>query len=239
MKTKRTSTMKSNQRFLRAFCAIALSTAILLAFAPAGRANLTYEVYMNVAPLTTGANGPYSLDFQLAQGADNQNNTVTISNFNITGGSFSGTSFVSAGGASGSVASSVVLSSTAGVANDDIEFAEYFTIPTTKITFQVNETNNQETGGTSPAADQFNIAVLENDADLDPIETSDPFDALFIDPMTGSQNQNQFQEYTSNGEDGNPAGVTAVPEPGSMAMFSIGGLVLAIWIRRKTSRICA
>ncbi len=225
--------IKPNPRLPRSLCALALSAVALAALAPAAHAQLTYEEYVNVAPLEAGANGPYSLDFQLIQGSDNVSNSVTLSNFVITGGNFTGVSYT-AGNESGGVASSVVLSSTAGVpvSFGDNEFAESFSAGTSLIQFKVTETNNAETVAEgSPIADQFNIAVL--DTNLNNIETTDSLgNTLFEDPMTGSRSPGQFLEFESNGDDGNPAGVTAVPEPGTYAMLSIGGFAILAWRSR-------
>lgn len=215
-------------RIVRAFRAAALSAAFLLALAPASRAaNLIYYVTLDVASLTSNANGPFSLDLQLVPGSDNVTNTVTLSNFTAFGGSFTGIPSFTNGGESGSVGTSVVLTNSDPVDN---EFAEPFTSSTTLIMFKVNETNNAETVGVGdPVPDQFNVAIL--DSGLSNIQTTDPGggNALVSDAMVGSPFLSQVNTYTSQSPD---AGVTAAaPEPGSAALLLLGaGGLLA---RRK------
>ena len=224
-----------NKRTLRNCCAAALSTAFLLALAPAGSAApLVYTVTLNVGALSTSLNGPYSLDLQLVPGSDNITNTVTISNFSVSGGSFTGSPTFTMGGESGSTASSVVLTNSN---SEDNEFAQAFTGSTTQITFKVTESNNQETVGSgSPVPDQFNIAIFDTNGVN--ITTTDPSgsDELISQAMRGVQGTGQIEVFQGNGEDGNGV-VTVIPEPRSTAMLSLGGALLALWgFRRKNSK---
>src|SRR5271167_2625596 len=115
-----------------------LTTALVLALAPSAKAttfpDLTYNVTLNLSSLAADnpAGSPFSLDLQLLQGSGNVPNTVTLSNFTFTGGTASGTPAFTVGGVTGSLASSVVLSSTVGGSIDN-EFDELFSSGVTSI----------------------------------------------------------------------------------------------------------
>jgi len=221
-------------RIIRALGAAVLSTALLLALAPASRANnLIYYVTLNVASLDSNLDAPFSLDLQLAPGSDNVTNTVTLSNFTAFGGSFTGVTYT-AGGESGSVGTSVVLTNSNPSNN---EFAEAFSNTTTSIMFKVNETNNQETvtSGT-PAPDQFNVFIDDNNTADGFVPTTDPSgnDTLANDAMVASPLLSQVNHYSSQSPD---SGVTTsiVPEPGSAAMLLVGACGLVARKRRSAA----
>lgn len=227
-------------RILGTCGAAALTAAALLALAPSSHAaTFTYNVTLNVGTLVGNPNGPFSLDLQLVPGSANFANSVTISNFVVTGGSFTGTPTYTNGNESGSTSSSVTLSMSVGSSPfNPEEFAQAFTSSTTQISFQVQETNNQETVGSgSPIPDQFNVAIL--DSGLNNIATNDPStgNTIVSNAMIGSQIlSQQVATYASTGSDGN-GGVTAVvavPEPASAAMLFVGAIGLVA--RRKTRR---
>jgi hypothetical protein len=239
MKSKRITNMKTKKRIQRIYCAAMLSIASLLALAPAVRANtFVYTVVLNVGALDTDPNGPYSLDLQLAPGSNNISNSVTLSNFSLTGGAFTGAA-TEIGGVSGSTASSLVITNSSDVDN---EWFQEFTPSTTQIAFKVTETNNQETvtEGT-PINEEFNVAIL--DTNLNNISTNSPggTDLLIQHVMDGGpQNLGSVGHWNSNDADGQGnIGVTAIPEPGSTAMLGIGCTILAFWLRRKAFRVCA
>ena len=222
-------------RTIRAFCAAVLSTVFVLALAPASRATtgselLTYNVTLNVASLVSNPNGLFSLDLQLVPGSDNVSQTISISNFSVTAGSFTGSPNYT-GGATGTTASTVVL--TNSNASDD-EFFQTFTAATTQISFRVAESNNQEVGGEDPTPDQFNVAILDNTTNN--IPTTDPSggNAMVSDAMVGSQNLSLINVNSSQSPDGGVTAVVAAPEPGSAALLLFGALGLCV--RRRTLR---
>lgn len=215
--------MKST-RILRA-SALLLSAAALLAFAPAAKAvtfpDLVYTLTLNLSSLQSNPNGPFSLDFQLATGSGNVSNTVTLSNFVFTGGSATGTPTFTTGTESGSLGSSVVLTSSSVVS----EFAQAFTAGVTQISFQVDETRNTDLVGNGTAVpDQFNVAILDNN--LNNIPTTDPSGAneLATSVLVTTETAATVKQFS----------VAAVPEPSTYATL-LGGLVaLGVMLRRRT-----
>jgi hypothetical protein len=205
-------------RILSASGAALLSTAFLIALAPAARAttypDLDYYVTLNVSPLELNPNGPFSLDLQLVQGSGNVTNTVTLSDFQFVGGSPTGTPDYTSGNESGSLASSVVLINTAS----DNEFAEALSSGVSQISFKVDETPNSEiVDSGTPIPDQFNIAILDNN--LNNIPTTDPSggNTLVSSALGSNATLASVGTYSSLSPD---AGVTAlaVPEPRSWAL---------------------
>jgi hypothetical protein len=200
---------------LTTFSLLALNSAKATTFP-----DLTYNVTLNLAPLSGySANGPFSLDLQLAEGSGNVSNTVTLSNFVFTGGTAAGTPNFTTGGESGSLAGSLVLTDT----SLDNEFAEAFSSGVTSISFHVDQTPNSEevTQGTA-IPEQFNVSIIDNN--LDYVPTTDPTgaDTLVNSDLGTHATVNQFS-------------VEAVPEPGTTSLLMAGGILMAgmtLWRRR-------
>jgi hypothetical protein len=244
MKIKRTTNMKIKKRTRLICCAAVLSTAFLLALAPASRAaNLIYTVTLYTSSLDSNPDAPFSLDLQLltgsgnpTTGAGNVSNTVTLSNFTFLGGSASGTPNFTAGGESGSLAGGLTLTNSSG----NNEFAEAFSSSVTSITFKVNETLNTEVVGSGlPTPDTFSVFIDDNNTADGFVPTTAPggADALVISELVSGDTFSSVGFYDSTSSP--DPGVVAVPEPGSTGMLCLGGTILAIWVRRKTSRVCA
>jgi hypothetical protein len=221
--------------FSRLCGAAVLCGSAYLAFAPVSRADLVYYVTLNVATLTTNPNGPFSLDLALSSGADtpDSDNTVTISNLAFTGGSV-GAATYSNGGESGSMSSSVVLTTS----NFDNELAQSFSNTVTKITFSVDETSTTD----NPYPDQFSVAIL--DAGLGNIQTTDPSGAntLVLSNLNTAETLASVATYNSTAT-GEAPGVTtsAVPEPGSVLgiVCGLGGLGFRAWRRARRGVVLA
>jgi len=222
-------------RLLSAYGAAMLSTALLLALAPAARAtpfpDLVYTVTLNVNSLGQDPNAPFSLDLQLVQGSGNVLNTVTLSNFVFTGGTASGTPDYTNGMETGSLASSVVLTSPATPEGEVSELAEAFSAGVTQISFKVDQTPNSElvSSGT-PIPDQFNVAIL--DSNLNNVPTTDPSGAaadtytLVSSPLGESSSLATVKTYT----------LQVAPEPSTYATL-LGGLVaLGVMAIRRRAR---
>ena len=217
--------MKTTRTY-RLCCAAVLSGAAWLALAPQSRAaNLNYYVTLNTASLVGNSNAPFSLDVVLGSGAQspNSDNTVTLSNFIFHGGSVGATSY-SNGGESGSMTSSVTLTTS----GEDNELAQYFGNTVTEIQFSVSMTSNTD----NPFPDQFDIAIL--DSGLNNVQTTDPAggNTLVLANINTAQTLASIQTYqsTSNGEAPGIT-VTVVPEPTSLvsllaAVFGATGLYL-------------
>jgi hypothetical protein len=192
-------------------------TSLLLALAPTAKAttypDLQYNVTLNLSSLDLLPNAPFSLDLQLVTGsaAPNITNTVTLSNFVFTGGTASGTPDYTNGNESGSLASSVVL--TTG----------------TTPSFHVDQTPNSElvSSGT-PIPDQFNVSIL--DSNLNNVPTTDPSGAandtytLVSSAISSSETASNVNYYT-----------LATPEPSSAALsfIAIGGMLGLVLLRRR------
>ena len=230
-------------RILSASAAL-LATAFL--FAPAARAqtfpNLTYYVTIQNLNSLPSANGDYSLDLQLITGSGNQTNTVTLSNFVFTGGTASGTPSFTNGNESGSLASSVVLTSNSNPNTAiDNEFAEAMSSGVTQISFKVSETPNSETVTSGTAApEQFNVAILDDG--LNTITTTDPTGNgnLVSSALGESSTIASVNTYSGTGSD---AGVTvvvgaaAVPEPRSAVLGLLATGVMFGLLRKRFVRV--
>lgn len=220
-------------RILSAAGAALLSTAFLIALAPAAQAtpfpDLTYNVTLNLSSLNLDPNGPFSLDLQLITGSGNQTNTVTLSNFVFTGGTATGTNF-STGNVSGSIGSSLVLTSNANpnTASDN-EFDENFSSGVTQISFHVDQTPNSETvtSGT-PIPEQFNVAILDDN--LNNVPTTDPSggDTLVSSPLGETSTSATVNQYSLN--------LQATPEPSSVFLGLIGAGVMFGMLRKRFNR---
>jgi hypothetical protein len=218
-----------NTRIFRTFTKVALSASFLLALASVSKADLTYFVSLDVSSLLTKPNAPFALDFQLITGSGNVSNTVTLSNFVVTGGNLSLTPDFTNGGQSGRVDSSIVLTNTAS----DNEYATLIDAGVTLITFKVTETLNSEVVGSgTPIQDQFNVAIYNSN--VDNLPTLDPSggNALVSSVISAGQTLSSVQTFASPDSGVNTfVGTSAVPEPGSAGLLLLGACGLLA--RRK------
>ncbi|MGC4015514.1 MAG: NF038129 family PEP-CTERM protein [Luteolibacter sp.] len=207
-----------------------LSTALFLGLAAASQAALTYTVTLDVTSLVGNTNAPFSLDLQMATGSGNVANSVTISNFQVTGGSFTG-SPVAGGSYSGSFDSTLVIDNTAA----NTYFAQEFTAGTTTITFDVTQTTISEFVGTgTPIPDQFNVFIDDGNTADGYVPTNDPSggNALLVSTISAGETVQDISTYTSGSPDaGVHVTVSAVPEPTSALLLGLGGL--GLFARRR------
>lgn len=116
------------------------------------QAQLFVNVRLDTAPLVGHGAAPFWLDLQLTNGDGTPNNTTTLTNFDLGGGSASGSPTL-VGGATGSLASAVTLT--------DSAFLNAFTqglVPGSVLSFDLLLTTNAAEGG-SP--DRFSLALLD------------------------------------------------------------------------------
>lgn len=213
--------MKSLRSFKPAFTLLALLCALFSAnFA---RAQFGFIVDINTASLVGKPGSPFSLDFQAIYGSGGPQ-TILLSNFVVTGGSFVGPA-TSIGNVSGSLASTLTLNPTSGSFFN--EFFQEFSTGVTDIRFMVSPTTGPAAG--TPTA--FSIAIL--DSSLLNIPTTGLGDSLLMINLDGRSSNLQTGVST-----GATAGVTAVavavPEPstyGAIAGLALVGIVA--WRRRR------
>ncbi|HSI15381.1 MAG TPA: NF038129 family PEP-CTERM protein [Chthoniobacter sp.] len=224
-----------NNRIFRSFTKVALTASFLLALASVSNAaNLVYFVTLDVASLVSNPNGLFALDLQLVPGSNNVTNSVTLSNFIVTGGTLTGSPDFTFGGATGSSASSITLTNSN---SSDNEYAELFSSGVTRIQFQVTETSNSETVGSgTPIPEQFNVAIYDNTQSN--IPTTDPSggNTLVSSAIVAGQTLSSVQTFTSMSPDAGVSAtvsLSAVPEPTSVGLLLVGACGLLA--RRKRS----
>ncbi len=220
-----------------------LATAFALLGAPALHAQLlTFDVDLNTAALNSqnSANAPFYLDLQLNYGSTPQpSSTVTLSDFQFTGGNALGSATTS-GSASGSLGSTVSL--TASSSSQFNELFQQFSSSTTDINFHalVSESG----AGTVPT--EFATAIFDNSLGSPaPLFTSAPdtqsLVLLNLNPTNTMANVGAFTSISS--ADGNTpvtgisATITPVPEPSTTAAILGGAVLLFAFCARRFRRL--
>lgn len=211
----------------------ACAFSITLAWTGVVHANVIYTVSLNTSAIS-GAAG-YALAFSFTDGSlvGDNNNTVTLDNFNFgVGGSAAG-SPVPSGGGSGSIGSSVTLSDSAFLNT----LAEGFT-PGASLSFNVKLTTNVDAGGT-PDFFGFSllnggIPLLTQDDTLGDnllyfnIDSDNPAPAVFA-TAAGSPVTLDAPTVTLAPPNGQ------VPEPGSLFLLT-AGLAGLLEVRRRRAK---
>lgn len=215
------------------------ATAIALASTPALRAQtLSFNVNLNTASLNAqdGASAPFYLDLQLNYGdSTNPTSSVTLSNFQFTGGSALGTP-TTTGTVTGNLASTVSL--TASPSSQLNELYQQFSAGTTGINFlaTVSETGS----GVTPT--EFTTAIMDNSLGFPAqLYTTAPDQeslvALNLNPSTTIGNVGTYATLLSANGTTTITGVTgsvaAVPEPSTTAaIMGCAVTILALYARR-------
>jgi hypothetical protein len=172
---------------------------MLLAVSTTGHAALSYTVQFNVASLIGNSNGPFSIDLQMTAGSGNASNSVTLSNFQVIGGSLIGP--VSADGSySGSLETIVPLNNTAL----KTYFAQQFSDETTAILFGVTQTTNSEFVAMGTAIpDQFSVYLDDPHTPDGYVPTTDPNGAntLLVSSIVSGQTYQNVATFGSTAPD--------------------------------------
>jgi len=179
-------------------------------------------ITIDTSPLMGGA---FSLAFDLIDGDAAVNNKVTIRNFQLGGGSLSGSPIL-AGGAAGSLPGIATL-------HDSSFFNEFFQefIPGSRLSFALDFTRNFA-GGTP---DSIAFFIIDNITGL-PIPTLDPlgtdaFLTLDLNPVSSLIGTFASDPSRTSLIIAAPA-VSAVPEPSTMTLFATGCIGLFLAMRR-------
>ncbi len=225
-------------RTLLRSAAVALLAALALAVQPGtGRADF-FQVTLDTSQLS--GSYTYAIDFTLAAGGPNTNNTATITGLTLGGGSAGA---LLAGEPVGHVSGDLqnlpitLFEDQGGFA----DLAQEFT-PGSQIQFTVDVTDNPQLNGN---LDQFTFALLY----LDPAGSGN-----FFNIPTDNPNFNDAFVEIDTGGSGPPSGIgsqstdqadfpipqaevqaTAVPEPSAVILFLLGGATIALgrWRRRR------
>jgi hypothetical protein len=197
---------------------------LLFALGGANLARATaYTISIDTSSLVGNAAGPFALDFQsiFGSGADQ---TITLSNFSLTGGGFLAGTDWSTGAVSGDLTSSLVLNPGAGSFYN--EFFQQFDATVTGIKFKADLTTNPAAG--TPTS--FAVSILDG-VNLWAIPTTGFVDTLMLFDIDGANTS--FSTGVSTGDTG---GVSAhVPEAGG-TIGLMAGAVLALGLARRLRR---
>lgn len=202
-------------------------------------ADTLFNITLDTASLVGHPAGPFYVEFALTDGSGigDANNTVTLSNFNLGGGSALGSPFLF-GGASGSLATGVTITDTSFVSFFSEQFA-----PGLHLSFLLGLTSNDDAGGTP---DGFTFFILDSSGVALP--TLAPFGDYFLGAALGSTGP-LFDAWGSDPSraptDGDPVSISApivtassaVPEPGSIYLVASVVVVMAL-VRHRFRGVC-
>jgi PEP-CTERM motif len=195
---------------------VCLAGLIAVPARPVAAATLGFSVVVDTASLIGHADGPFSLDFQLIGSGPN---TVAINGLDFGGGSAVGPAFTS-GGASGDLASGIILSDATNFFN---ELFEQF-IPGNTLSFSATLTTD-----VTPTPDAFSFAIL--DGNLLNIPTTGLGNSLVLvnisSPTLTSGDVQTFTGLSVPGADYSGITTKAVPEPASLFLLGAGLLAMA------------
>jgi hypothetical protein len=208
--------------------ALGLGLAILCV--PAVRAQtFNFNVDLNTSGLSADtANEPFSLEFDLNQGSDTLSvDTVTLSNFQFTGGAPTGSSTLS-GGATGDLAVNLAGGvSLTDASNSLNSYLQNFTPTTTDIKFSVAVSQNG--AGLTPTL--FETAIDDNGGEL--ATTATDTTGLVELNLSTSNTLSDVGTYASTSPSPTGISATAIPEPTTTAaIYGFAAIALVGLARR-------
>jgi hypothetical protein len=199
-----------------------LTFLVALLATVAGKADTSFNVWLDTSTLVANPSGPFALDFQLNDGAGvgDGNNTAALSNFQFGGGSASGSPSLF-GGASGDLSSNILLT-------DTTPFNEFYQAfnPGAWLSFKVLLSTNFILGETP---DIFSFAIL--DGNLMNLATqslgTDAFLQVNIDGATPAI------ETFASADLSIDAPVATVPDGMNCGLWAGGLMALGAIVRRR------
>jgi hypothetical protein len=210
-----------------------------------------YNVSLDTSALVSNpGQGPYKLDFQFTDGSgtNDGNNTVSLFDFHLGGGTVVNLPTTLTGGASGTVGSFAQLTDSAFLNEATQEF-----MPGGTLSFIVAFSNNPDAGITP---DEFSFAILDGlDNELQTLGPTGGFlvidqdaggpivNSYASDPgatvVLGSAPSITFLGSVPPGGPGGPGGGgggASVPEPGTYAMGAGMAISALLTLRKRRSR---
>lgn len=204
-----------------------------LTISPARAQSLSYHVSLDTSSLAASMSTPFSLDFQFTDGGTPGNNTVTLTHFTFGAGSAAPAPSSLLGGATGNANSTITLADS-GFIN---ELVQGFT-PGQTLAFDLSLTANLNTApGSSP--DEFSFALLDSSGnEIGTTAANNAFVTIDVDSSNPTVTPAGTPPGATFAIPVPQVQATAVPEPGSLALFvSISGaLVVGVRLRRGVTQ---
>jgi hypothetical protein len=197
-------------------------------------ADAIYQVTLITSPLVGHPAGPFYVygEFTDGNGIGDDNNSVTLSNFNFGGGSALGSPLLF-GGASGSLETGVTITDNSSLSL----FAEQFA-PGLELSFSLDLTLNDDVGG---IPDRFTFFILDSSGV--PLPTMAPYGDYFFGAdlySTGAILDAYGSDPSRAPSVGNPVSIpaptiSAVPEPSTVCLLG-GALAMMVGLAARSRK---